>query len=99
MDQFKRSAVSDPFYSDPLPCLEDLPPNPPLKKNFDSSSLKFSDFQCVLTSRSSSPGLNQIPYKVYKHCPHFCLTFLSHVVIVLLSLFSGELHPRLISQK
>ena len=51
--------------------MKDLPPNTLLKKNFDCSSLKFRDIQCVLASRraGSSPGLNQIPYKVYKHCP------------------------------
>ena len=71
MDDFKRTNLSDPFYSEPLPNLEGLPPNPSLKKKFDDSSLKFGDFQKILASRrsGSSPGLNQIPYKVYKHCP------------------------------
>ena len=71
MDQHKASVLSDPFASVPLSVLDDLPPSPKCSKKFDNSSLKYSDFMYLLKSRrnGSSPGINQLPYKVYKLCP------------------------------
>ena len=51
--------------------LEVLPPEPPLLKKFNKSCFSFDDFFEILSSRrnASAPGLNGIPYKVYKKCP------------------------------
>ena len=74
MDQHKSSAVFDPFSNVPLPPLDGLPPAPPIRKSFTSENLSFSEFKKVLNSRrnGSAPGINMIPYKVYKLCPNIC---------------------------
>ena len=74
MDQHKSSAVFDPFNNVPLPPLDGLPPAPPICKSFTSENLSFSEFKKVLNSRrnGSAPGINMIPYKVYKLCPNIC---------------------------
>ena len=71
LDTFKTQTLSDINYNVPLPPLEGLPPPPNVSVDFDSSSLKFDDFSQIINSRrnASSPGLNMIPYKVYKKCP------------------------------
>ena len=50
--------------------LEDLPPEPSLLKKLNKSSFSYNDFlEVLLTHRNASaPGLNGIPYKVYKRC-------------------------------
>ena len=74
MDQHKSSAVFDPFNNVPLPPLVGLPPAPPICKSFTSDKLSFSEFKKVLNCRrnGSAPGINMIPYKVYKLCPNIC---------------------------
>ena len=54
----------------PLGNLEDLPPEPCLLKKFNKSSFSYNDFLEILLTRrnASAPGLNGIPYKVYKKC-------------------------------
>ena len=51
--------------------LEGLPPEPLLLKKFSKSCFSFDDFFEILSSRrnASAPGLNGIPYTVYKKCP------------------------------
>ena len=74
MDQLKSSAVFDPFSSVPLHPLDGLPPAPPICKSFTSENVSFSEFKKELKSRQngSAPGINMIPYKVYKLCPNIC---------------------------
>ena len=74
MDQHKSFAVFDPFNNVPLPPLVGLPPAPPICKSFTSENLSFSEFKKVLNSRrnGSAPGINIIPYEVYKLCPNIC---------------------------
>ena len=64
--------MEDKFYDVPLNRLEGLPSSPKLKVPFSSKSLSFYDFSTILASRrnASCPGLNAIPYKVYKQCTH-----------------------------
>ena len=71
LDQFKFKNLSDPLRNFPLPQLDGLPPVPECNSPFDNSNLKIEDFVSLLNSRrnGSSPGLNGIPYKVYKKCP------------------------------
>ena len=71
LDEHKSSAVQDKLYDVPLSNLDGLPPSPSCSKPFPSSSLKYKDFLTLLATRrnASSPGLNSIPYKVYKKCP------------------------------
>ena len=48
-----------------------MPPAPAAKVPFDVSELSKPDFLHLLNTRrnSSAPGINKIPYKVYKKCP------------------------------
>ena len=85
LDTFKAEILSDPSHNIPLPPLDGLPPAPTLSKDFDSTSVKYQDLLPTLNSRrnASTPGINMIPYKVYKKCPqllHFCLRFLNPVL-------------------
>ena len=80
LDEHKSSAVQDKLYDVTLSNLDGLPPSPPCSKPFPSSSLKYKDFLTLLSTRrnASSPGLNFIPYKVYKKSPQIN-TFLFNV--------------------
>ena len=51
--------------------MDGLPPDPPFLKKFIKSSFSYDDFFAILATRrnASAPGLNGIPYKVYKKCP------------------------------
>ena len=72
LDERKSSAIQDKLYDVPLSNIEGLPPSPPCSKPFPSLTL-------LATRRNaSSPGLNFIPYKVYKKCPQIN-TFLFNV--------------------
>ena len=75
MNEHKAHVASDSFFDIPLPLLEDLPPNPIIKKKFVSKALRYEDFTNLLQSRrnGSSPGINMILYKVYKKCPRNCV--------------------------
>ena len=68
LDKFKSASVENKFYDVPLNPLEGLPSSPNLKVPFSSKSLSFDEFSTILASRrnASCPGLNAIPYKVYK---------------------------------
>ena len=71
LDQHKSSNLIDNNYNIPLGNLEGLPPEPPLLKKLNKSCFSFDDFLQILSSRRNAfaPGLNGIPYKVYKKCP------------------------------
>ena len=58
----------DKNYDIPLGNLEGLPPEPSLLKKFSKSSFSYNDFFEILMTRrnASAPGLNGIPYTVYK---------------------------------
>ena len=60
----------DKNYDIPLRNLGDLPPKPSLLKKFNKSSFSSNEFFEILLARrdASAPGLNGIPYKVYKKC-------------------------------
>ena len=82
LDQHKSTTLSDHLFNVPLPDLEGLPPAPSPDFHFDNSSLKLEDFVSLLHTRrnGSSPGINGIPYKVYKKCPQI----MSHLFFLLL---------------
>ena len=71
LDQHESSSVTDINYNIPLADLEGLPDKPPLLKPFPTNCFSFEDFFQILSTRrnASAPGLNGIPYKVYKKCP------------------------------
>ena len=50
--------------------LEGLPEDPVIKTPFFCKPFTYDDFQRILQTRrnKSSPGINAIPYKVYKNC-------------------------------
>ena len=53
--------------------LEGLPPEPSLLKRFNKRSFSYDDFFEILSTHTNTcaPGLNGIPYKVYKTVPKF----------------------------
>ena len=71
LDLFKSTTLSDAFQNIPLPPLNGLPSAPTPTYKFNNANLKIDDFFFRLNSRrnGSSPGLNGIPYKVYKKRP------------------------------
>ena len=71
LDQHKSSNLIENNYDIPLGNLEGLPPEPLLLKKFNKSCFSFDDFFEILSSsrNAAAPGLNGIPYKVYKKCP------------------------------
>lgn len=71
LDAHKKKILSDPYFDNPLPTLNGLPCAPELKFDFISSNFSYDEFSNVIHSRrnGSSPGINMIPYKVYKKCP------------------------------
>ena len=75
--------MEDKFYDAPLN---------PLEVPFSSKSLSFDEFSTILPSRrnASCPGLNAIPYKIYKRCRQICkflfnifCSFLKHSLLPL----------------
>ena len=70
LDKHKSETVSDDNYNTPLEHLEGLPTDACIKTPFVCKQFDFDDFQKLLLSRrnKSSPGLNAVPYKVYKKC-------------------------------
>ena len=71
LDQHKSSSLIDINYDVPLPEVEGLPDKPSLQKSFPTNCFSFEQFFQILSTRrnASAPGLNGIPYKVYKKCP------------------------------
>ena len=71
LDAFKSATVSDTLFNSSLSPIDGLPPAPKVSSIFDSSSFKLQDFEKIVRSRrnASAPGINMIPYKVYKKCP------------------------------
>ena len=74
LDHHKSSTVSDQFYDIPLDDLEGLPPTPSITKPFSLNTFKYEEFYRIVSTRrnASAPGLNGIPYKVYKKCTNIC---------------------------
>ena len=74
LDNHKSSTLIDPLCNVPLPSLEGLPPPPSISSPFVTQKLTFSEFKKIVNSRrnGSAPGINKIPYKVYKKCPNIC---------------------------
>ena len=70
LDEYKSGIVEDLNYNTPLDNLEGLPPDPTIKEPFLSKFLNYDDFGKILSTRrnKSCPGINGIPYKVYKKC-------------------------------
>ena len=70
LDDHKSNVAKDVHYAEELIALEGLPPEPSLTTPFCSKSFKQELFlKTVHTRRNkSAPGLNEIPYKVYKKC-------------------------------
>ena len=68
LDQHKSSDLVDKNYDIALGNLQGLPAEPPLLKKFNKSSFSYNHFfEILLTCRNAlAPGLNVIPYKVYK---------------------------------
>ena len=77
LDNYKKNILFDDKHQCPLPPLNGLPPSPILKSKFVSKQLSYDDLIASINSKrnASSPGLNMIPYKVYKKCPRI-LSFL-----------------------
>ena len=70
LDHYKKNIVKDEHRDITLEAFDGLPDNPVLKSPFSSKSFSREQFVQVINSRrnKSAPGLNRIPYKVYKKC-------------------------------
>ena len=70
LDKHKSLSLIDINYDIPLADLEGLPDKPPLQKSFPTNCFSFEQFFLILSTQrnASAPGLNGIPYKVYKKC-------------------------------
>ena len=70
LDQYVESVTKDPLRSVDLPPLPGLPECPQPEVPFESRSFKLNDlYNCLKkTKNASKPGVNKIPYKVYKKC-------------------------------
>ena len=70
LDQYVESVTKDPLRSVDLPPLPGLPDCPQPEVPFESRSFKLNDlYNCLKkTKNASKPGVNKIPYKVYKKC-------------------------------
>ena len=71
LDQHKSSSLIGINYNIPLVDLEGLPDKPSFLKPFPTNCFSFEDFLQIQSTRwnASAPGLNGIPYKIYKNCP------------------------------
>ena len=71
LDRYLSSIIRDQLYDVPLVDLPGLPPPPTIKTKFSSKGMEHREFIKLLQSRrnGSAPGINKIPYKVYKNCP------------------------------
>ena len=69
-NQHKSSSLFDKNYDIPLGNFNSLQPELPLLKKLNESSFSYDDFFEILSTHrnGSAPGLNVIPYKVYKKC-------------------------------
>ena len=74
LDQCKASGLIDKSYHLTLDELEGLPPQPQVIKMFKKGCFTYDDFLNLLSSQrnASAPGLNGIPYKVYKKNSGLC---------------------------
>ena len=81
-NKFLQEQFSDPQRNDPLPTLDGLPDKPPIRHKFNGSAFKKRDYNKLMLSRrnGSRPGLNSIPYKVYKNAPFWRNIFLKFIV-------------------
>ena len=70
LDQYVESVTKDPLRNVDLPPLPGLPDCPQPEVPFESRSFKLNDLKNILkkTKNASKPGVNKIPYKVYKKC-------------------------------
>ena len=70
LDHHKSNIVQDEQRNTILNAFEGLPEEPIVHTPFSTSSFSEKEFLNIVHTRrnKSSPGLNQIPYKVYKKC-------------------------------
>ena len=91
LDKHKNLSVSDPYRSDPLPPLEGLPDPPHIRHKFSGGFVSRDDFNNYVHKRSNSsaPGINMVPYKVYKACDDLS----RYLYYILLSCFRSKHVP------
>ena len=91
LDVHRSSTLNDPLADTPLQELEGLPPVKKTKTSFPTGSLRFPEFTSLLKTRrnASAPGLNMVPYKVYKACEHLA----RYLFNILLSVSSTQVIP------
>ena len=70
LDSYKREVATDSLRSVPFDDLEGLPKASTPKHSFPTGGFNEKDFNNIVMSRrnKSAPGLNMIPYTVYKNC-------------------------------
>ena len=72
MDLHLENLCGDSERDIPLPPLEGLPEPPKIKKKFQVGGFLRAKFEVILKKKrnKSAPGINRIPYTVYKRCPN-----------------------------
>ena len=72
MDLHLENVCGDSERDIPLPPLEGLPEPPKIKKKFQVGGFLRAKFDVILKKKrnKSAPGINRIPYTVYKRCPN-----------------------------
>ena len=70
LDAHLSEVCHDPLKDIPLQPLEGLPPTPKVKRKFPTGGFDRSQFLTAVKKKrnKSAPGLNRIPYTVYKKC-------------------------------
>ena len=97
-DKFLREQFADPKRNKCLELLDGLPNKPNVKYKFNGSKFKRKDYNKLISSRrnGSAPGLNKIPYKVYKKCP-LLADFLFEIILTIQRTGNVPIHWRVVS--
>ena len=71
LENHLRMTYPDDLNSIPISPLRDLPKPQDLTVMFDDSGIKLKEVQDFIhkARTGSAPGMNRIPYKLYKNCP------------------------------
>ena len=87
LDSHRASTLADELRDLPLGELDGLPEVQPTKMAFPAGPFRFGEFLALLKTRrnGSAPGVNMVPYKVYKNCEH-----LAHFLFSILSACLGS---------
>lgn len=90
-EYFTKQFADDERETEYVP-LEGMPRPPPPKFFFDTGEMQVQTVSLVLRKKrnASAPGINGIPYTVYKRCPRL----LGFLILIFQEVWSGRLVPK-----